>query len=976
MKLLRKMVLILLLISIPAHTLSARSLEMPVQTTSDIVVTNYKHIPGITQEEIDAVEQLKNEREEFTLVGINSVNGFYAEDGSLKGFYSLLCKRLSQLFDIPFTMNICTQEQLIARMDNGSADFTCAFSTKGWSNEHYKGVDLGVERVVKIFYINDAEKEALSLVGQRRPLRYGFTIGSIMLDEIRHKGASFIGILVNDTQEAIQRLRDGSIDAYCDYDATEIQFAHDPDIVSGEFLPLVRSPIKLRTGQDALAPIISALEKYMQNGGMQEMRDMYEDGRMEYRRNKMLLTLTPVERAYVLEQLQTGKEIGFAASSDNYPICFYDENIGDYQGISIEVLNEISALTGLKFTPSNHVGEEWKDLLSDLEEGKTTFTSELMYTAARAERFLWPEDAYSMDNYALISPVNSPEINIEDIPYYTIALIVGTGYTDMFHEWFPDHDQLREFTNYLDAFNALGRGEVDFVMSTNNLLLNNANYLENTGFKANIVFNYKYGSSFGFHGSQVTLRNIFTKAQKMIDMEDIAQRWRLRVYDYKAQLERVQEQTTRWMVSLVIAMIVLVMAAVTLMQMRKKKQSELLNKRLELIVRQRTAELEKQTEAAKMASLAKSNFLARMSHEIRTPLNAIIGMSNIAKRACEPNSKIDETIGSVIYAATHLLGMLNDVLDMTKIETGKFMLENQPFHLKEALRETVNIISQNCVAKKIILRSNIETLPEIDVVGDSMRLKQVLLNLLGNAVKFTPEGGVVELAVGCDMGAKASSVTFAVRDEGIGIEQDQLEKIYQAFEQANPSIATRYGGVGLGLPISQSLVNQMGASILVESEVGVGTQFSFTITLPLTQYEKVDEAQPIDIDLTGKHILIVEDVEINRMILKEFLADTHAEMDEAEDGLIAYNKFRNSPPNHYDIIFMDLQMPRMDGCEAARRIRALDRVDAKIVPIIAITANAYQDDIDRVIDAGMTKHMSKPVDVGELFATLKEVLDR
>jgi signal transduction histidine kinase len=400
------------------------------------------------------------------------------------------------------------------------------------------------------------------------------------------------------------------------------------------------------------------------------------------------------------------------------------------------------------------------------------------------------------------------------------------------------------------------------------------------------------------------------------------------------------------------------------------------NDDLEATVHERTRALEEQTAAARAASRAKSEFLARLSHEIRTPMNAIIGMTKIARRAAEPE-KITRSLSEIETASSRLLDLLNDVLDMSKIESGKLVLSCESFPLVKALEEVVNIITLRCGDKGIDFHTNYADLSPVNVLGDKLRLKQVLLNLLDNAVKFTPEGGRIDflLAHGAESAGKVT-LHFTVADNGIGMTGEQVSRLFTAFEQADSTIATRFGGTGLGLAISQNLVGMMGGEISVASRPGEGSVFSFTL-----DFEKSGkQAEPRHTegsglpDLQGKRVLLVEDIEINRIIAMELLSDTRLSIDEAGDGQEALEKFAASPEGYYDLIFMDVQMPNMNGYESTRQIRALPRGDAKTVPIIAMTANAYQEDIARALESGMNGHLAKPIDLEALSRLLREKL--
>jgi signal transduction histidine kinase/CheY-like chemotaxis protein len=401
------------------------------------------------------------------------------------------------------------------------------------------------------------------------------------------------------------------------------------------------------------------------------------------------------------------------------------------------------------------------------------------------------------------------------------------------------------------------------------------------------------------------------------------------------------------------------------------------NDELEATVHERTRELEEQTAAAQVASRAKSEFLARMSHEIRTPLNAIIGMSKIARKSSTDPGKTLSSLDEIETASSHLLDLLNDVLDMSKIESGKFVLSHEIFPLVKTMEEVVNLISLRCQDKNINFKADYSGIPPASVFGDKLRLKQVLINLLGNAVKFTPEGGKIDFFLeNKGESAEGIAVAFTVADNGIGMTGDQVSRLFAAFEQADNSIALRYGGTGLGLAISQNLVGMMGGEITVKSRKGEGSVFNFTLNLE----KSGEQAEPRIAgekglpDLKGRRILLVEDIEINRIIMIELLSDTHLTIDEALDGKDALEKFAASPAGHYHLIFMDVQMPNMDGYEATRQIRALPREDAKTVPIIAMTANAYQEDINRALESGMNGHLAKPIDLDAVSRILREKL--
>lgn len=518
-------------------------------------------------------------------------------------------------------------------------------------------------------------------------------------------------------------------------------------------------------------------------------------------------------------------------------------------------------------------------------------------------------------------------------------------------------------------------------------------------------------------------------------------------------------------------------------------------------------------ESAHAASAAKSSFLSHMSHEIRTPMNAIIGMTTIAVSRINDQARVVDCLAKIGESSRHLLGLINDVLDMSKIESGKLSISNDAFNLHSAIENIRNIVRPQIQARNQNFEILLENVEEENLIGDVMRLNQVLLNILSNAYKFTPDGGDITLKL-VELEKKENTVRFRIiiSDTGIGMSEEFLERLYKPFEQASPDTAVKYGGTGLGMPITANLVTMMGGTIDVKSREGEGT--TFTLELPfgissegnphadglphlrilvvdddrgtcehasllldrmgletvwalngeeavIKVKEALDEGRPFDVclidwrmpgmnggetareirrvvgsdmliiiisaydfepiereakaagvngfiakpffsstlydalvsvtrkgetesdqknrqtpghDFGGRRVLLVEDNEFNREIGQEFLEMVNIEVDHAENGKEATEKLASSPQGYYDLILMDVQMPIMDGYEATRVIRASSHPQAQSIPIVAMTANAFNEDVARALAAGMSGHLAKPIDVKELYSMLARFL--
>ena len=376
-----------------------------------------------------------------------------------------------------------------------------------------------------------------------------------------------------------------------------------------------------------------------------------------------------------------------------------------------------------------------------------------------------------------------------------------------------------------------------------------------------------------------------------------------------------------------------------------------------------------------LSAKAKSDFLARMSHEIRTPMNGIIGMTEIALKDGQTEERRIDCLRKIEHSSEYLLGLINDILDMSKIESGKMRLIEEKCNLMEMIQGLRPLLEAK------LNENNIQYIADIQLknhwfLADSLRLNQVLVNLLGNALKYSKPDGHVWLTVRETEEEKGfSNLYFQVRDDGIGIAPEKQQLIFRQFEQADNSENARKQGTGLGLAISRRIVRMMDSDIKLESEPGKGSSFSFSVKLQPVSGEKTTvTSQPEEISFPGKRILVVEDNELNMEIICTILENYGIETEQAVNGKEAVRRMEESVPGYYDMIFMDIMMPEMDGLEATRTIRNLDRKDCKKIPIYAMSANAFDEDVKRSLASGMNGHLSKPVNLQVLEKTLQKVL--
>jgi PAS domain S-box-containing protein len=1086
--------------------------------------TSYRDIPGVTEDEIRAVEALKKQTDSFVYGTIESTESFIRGDGKIRGYSALLCEWLSQLFGIPFKPAMYEWGDLLTGINSNKIDFTGELTPTEERRKTYFMTDAIIERTVKTFRL--ADSMPITEIIRSRPLRCYFLKGTTTINDVTSRlNGEYITFTVNNYRAAYQALRNREADAFFEESTSESAFDMYDDVIAEDFFPVIYSPVSLTTRNPGLQPVISIVQKALHNSSPGYLAGLYRQGENEHHRHKLSLRLSDEEKAYI----RNHPVVSFAAEYDNYPISFYNKYDKQWQGIAHNILRELEALTDLTFKVTNDKNTEWSELILSLENGEVSMISELLFSEDREGLFLWPQSVTMTDNYTLISKSDYPDISINDILRINVGLIRNTAYASLFQSWFPDHEYTTLYDNTYAVFKALERGEIDMVMANLSRLLMLSNYYERTGYKANFVFDYNFKSTFGFNRNETVLCSIVDKALRLIDNKGISGHWMRKTYDYRIKLARAQRT---WLTS-VAALFFCILVLLSFLFYRNRRFGKWLEKLVqkrtnELVIQSATvtaafdatpdlifckdlnsrftrcnktfenyfnvrqadiigkgnvdglgisAELAEQykewelkvvnegrtlvfeeyipstdgikqlfetsivpmrqngriggvlvishniterkamEEQAKSASRAKSAFLANMSHEIRTPMNAIIGMITIGKSASDIERK-DYCFTKIEDASRHLLGVINDILDMSKIEANKFELSPVKFNFEKMIQSAVNVVNFRLDEKHQKFALHIDKKTPKNLIADDQRLTQVITNLLGNAVKFTPEHGSIDLETRF-LGEKDDlcTIEITVSDTGIGISPEQQKNLFNSFQQAEISTARRFGGTGLGLAISKSIVEMMDGAIRVNSEQGKGAAFTFTVLVkkdaladdvtndsPEAEQDKKEGKHDLDGIFAGHRILLVEDVEINREIVLSLLEPTRLEIDCAKNGAEAVRKF-NEAPDAYNLIFMDIQMPEMDGFEATKRIRAIeaqhhngvsftkdepwDNVGTSFtggetrsynrnlltqIPIIAMTASVFREDIEKCIKAGMNDHVGKPLNLDEVLEKLKSYL--
>ena len=431
--------------------------------------------------------------------------------------------------------------------------------------------------------------------------------------------------------------------------------------------------------------------------------------------------------------------------------------------------------------------------------------------------------------------------------------------------------------------------------------------------------------------------------------------------------------------SLAVTLVYMEMYQYEIKQIEKMKSLGIVNRQLEIVnekLNDTIRELEISVENEKAANNAKNDFLSRMSHDIRTPLNGILGIIDINDRHPEDIELLKENRKKAKVAANHLVSLINDILDMSKLSSGKFELSNEPFVFSEVLNEVMIIANPRAESSnvKLINKNENDNFAYPPTIGSPLHITRILLNIIGNAIKYNKPGGSVSVMLEHEnTDERIIQYTVTISDTGIGMSEEYVKTLFEPFSQEHLDARSVYEGSGLGMAITKALIDKMGGTILVNSTPDIGSTFIVKLAFEIANDTITTEITEEDTeDLHDIRILLVEDNELNTDIATTLLEDAGASVDTAENGKIAFDMFRNAPSGTYQVILMDCMMPVMDGFETTKAIRGLESSEAINIPIIAMTANAFSDDVKKCLDAGMNDHLAKPFEIEKVVKTIRK----
>jgi len=1086
-----------LILALAAIMFSGCAKKSEVKQDADPGKFTFREIPGITQEEINAIETLQNKYRHFVYAMSPSTEVFIGKNGRIHGFTPLFCSWLTEVFGIPIEIELYEFDDLQNKLKSGNIDLTGDLMNTSKLGASFIMSKPIVERWLKIYRIRNGN--SFQNIQRSRPLRLAFQQDLILsADVAANIKYKFETVFVDNYRTAYNMMKNGEVDAFIGINTLDASFDEYDDVSNEDIYPLIFQGKCLSAYRQEFAPLISALNKALNDQTLLYLARLYDEGKRQYQQNKVYNLLTEEEKAYI----QNHQVIPIAVEYNNYPISFYDTNTHKLYGIYFDVLDKISELTGLRFKYANEQRVKNQVLIDMLESGEALIMPELFRLNEYEGRFIWSDVPLLTDSFAFLSKSNFQDIELSNVPYLKTVVRSDSIYSDFFKQMFPDHRHLSMYGSQEEVWESLNTDESDIIFACNRRLITYTNFYEEAGYKLNLILDHTFDSSFGYNKNAGVLKSIVDKVLDNININNISNQWMHKSYDYRV---KVVASRLPWLVSAA-ALFFIVLVLVLYMYIRSRRMGA----QLENLVKERTSALANESsklktlinsipdfifskdtdlkytqcneayeqfmgfkeenilgvnneegkwfsveEARRMrttdlevikegkiitleenlhsiitheegvfetikapikrdgivigmlavkrnitkrkemedeviaASRAKSDFLANMSHELRTPLNVVIGLTDLTLEDEGMSTNVRNNLIKISNAGTTLLNIVNDILDISKIESGKLTLTPVEYYLPSVLNDIITLVVTRLGEKPIKFNLNIPNDLPNKLFGDDLRVKQVFTNLLTNSVKYTHEGSI-DFNVNCIRDGATMWMDVAVKDTGIGIREEDLKKLFSNYNQVDTKANRNIEGTGLGLAITKRLVEMMGGEIHVESEYGKGSTFSFRIkqgfvsdvvlgaevsdklrSFCYSDDKHIATRKLVRCNLSYARVLVVDDMLTNLDVASGILRKYKMGVDVLSNGRDAVNRIKDAHPV-YNAIFMDHMMPGMDGIETVDNIRAIGTEYAKNIPIIALTANAIQGTDKMFYEHDFQDFTTKPIDVMEMDKILRK----
>ena len=895
----------------------------------------------------------ENQEEKVVRIGVpDDTYDKINENGKRSGYGYEYLQKIAGYTGWKYEYVDCTWENCFDKLKNDELDIIegISYTEERAENMLFSGIPMGDERYcvyAKPDHTDISSSDTSSFNGKKIGVLMDY-LPEMVLNEWETKyNLHTQHVNVSNNEDALKKIADGEIDGFVSLEDSRLGgygMAALTNIGSSKiYFAIGQSHSELKTELDNAMRRITDDDPYYAD----ELHKQFLSVDSVY-------FLTGEEQKWLSEHGVI--EIGYLINDGG--VSTLDTETGKVSGLIMDYTQLAeNCLEGqtLKFDLKGYASQE--NMQKALHDGEIDMIFHVMQNTNAAEELGYDlTDTVWKYNMAAVMVKKSFDENAEN----TVAILRENNDLKSYVSYNYPQWHVKEYADWKDAKKAVHNGKADCMIMDSGKL---EQYSDDN--KLHSVFLEKYGMvSFAVRRGNSSLLSILNKTIKTMSVSKFSNA----VYIYNSNLKKVTvKQFIRdnfWGFTVLVVSVFLIVLILILGFLRKARIAE-----------EKAKEAQQQAEKA---NRAKTDFLRRMSHDIRTPLNGIIGMINISERYCGNKEKLYECKAKVMESLDYLQSLLNNVLDIGKVESGTLQLEHKPFDLVAMLVKQISIVETNAKEYGISFEggASMSTFHHRYFIGSEEYLNRLLMNLAGNAVKYNRRGGKVILYFNEISSDDTTAVfEFVCSDTGLGMSEEFQKHAFESYAREGKETTSGYSGAGLGLSIVKDIVDRMNGTIKLESKENVGTTFTVTIPLEIDHNALKEQQKKVEKpDLSGKSVLLVEDNELNLEIAKMLLEDEKMVVTAAENGKKAVDIVSRSVPGTFDFIFMDIMMPVMDGLEAARQIRTLNRKDTKEIPIIAMTANAFQDDIRGCIDAGMNAHIAKPIDSKKIEDTLQLVL--